>query len=440
MKVAGPGEPGYEVTRANTIVQERPAGVVTARSAEDVQEAVRYAVANDLPVAVQATGHAYTPPADGALLISTREMNGVTIDAANRVARIEAGVRAGDVITAAAAHGLAPINGAAPTVGLVGFTMGGGLGPLGRQYGYAADNVRSLEIVTADGVLRTASPDVEPELFWGVRGSRGNLGVVTALEMDLVPVSRLYGGGLFFGASETAEVLDLYREWTATVPDTMTSSVALLRLPPFEAIPEPIRGKFVLHVRIAFTGSAEEGAALVAPLRAVTPLLDSVQEMPYTDVGTIHNDPPDPAPFVERSGLLRVLEPATIKVLLDLAGPDTDPPLVLVELRQLGGAIARQPARPSAVGFRDAAFSLFMGTLGLPELVEPAHEFHTRLYDALAPWRVGGPYVSFLSGVDADPDVVATAYEPADYARLRALKGTVDPTNLFRVNHNIPPA
>jgi FAD/FMN-containing dehydrogenase len=441
VNVAAPGEPGYEVTRANTIVQERPAGVVTARSPEDVREAVRYATANDLPVAVQATGHAYTVPADGALLISTRELNGVTIDAANRVARIEAGARAGDVITAAAEHGLAPINGASPTVGIVGFTMGGGLGPLGRQYGYAADNVRSLEIVTADGTLRTASPDEEPELFWGVRGSRGNLGVVTALEMDLVPVSRLYGGGLFFGAAETAEVLDVYREWAAAMPDTMTTSVAMVRLPPFEAIPEPIRGKFVLHVRIAFTGSTSEGAALLEPLRAAAPvLLDTVGEMPYTDVGTIHNDPPDPAPFVERSALLRVLEPATIKVLLDMAGPDTDPPLVLVELRHLGGALTGPPARPSAVGFRDAAFSVFMGTLGLPELVGPAHEFHTQLYDALAPWRVGGPFVSFLSGVDTDPAVVATAYEPADYARLRTLKSTFDPTNLFRINHNIPPA
>jgi hypothetical protein len=319
--------------------------------------------------------------------------------------------------------------------------MGGGLGPLGRQYGYAADNVRSLEIVTADGTVRTASPDEEPELFWGVRGSRGNLGVVTALEMDLVPVSRLYGGGLFFGAAETAEVLDLYREWVTTVPDTMTTSVALIRLPPFEAIPEPIRGKFVLHVRIAFTGSAEEGAALIEPLRAAAPaLIDAVGEMPYTAVGTIHNDPTDPAPFVERSALLRVLEPATVKVLLDLAGPDTEPPLAVLELRQLGGALAGPPARPSAVGFRDAAFSVFIGTLGIPELIGPAHEFHLQLFEALAPWRVGGPFVSFLSGVDTDPAVVATAYEPADYARLRTIKGTFDPTNLFRINHNIPPA
>lgn len=428
------------MTRANTIVQERPAGVVTARSAEDVRDAVRHAVSAGLPVAVQATGHAYTTAADGALLIATREMADVTVDPDARTARVGAGVRAGAVIAAAAEHGLAPINGAAGTVGTVGFTLGGGVGPLSRSYGYAADNVRSLEIVTADGAPRTASPDEEPDLFWGVRGSRGNLGVVTSLEMDLVPVTRLYGGGLFFDGSSTAAVLEAYREWVATAPESMSSSFAMVRFPPFEAIPEPLRGKFILHVRIAYTGDAESGAELVAPLRAAAPaLIDSVAEMPYTAVSSIHNDPTEPGPFVERSALLSALEPATVKVLLDLAGPDVAAPLSVVELRHLGGAIGR-PARPSAVGFRSAAFSVFVGTAGLPELVEPAHEVHGRIVDALAPWRLGGSFVSFLSGVDLAPEAVAAAYEPADFARLRELKGVYDPANVFRVNHNILPA
>ena len=211
--VAAPGSPAYEVTRANTIVEERPAGVVTARSAEEVRGAVRFAVGAGLPVAVQATGHAYTTPADGALLISTRSMDGISVDPVARTARVEAGVRSGALITAAARHGLAPINGAAPSVGTVGFTLGGGLGPLGRAYGFAVDHVRSLDIVTASGESVIASPSELPELFWGVRGSRGNLGVVTALVTDLVPVTRLYGGGLYFDASSTPRVLDVYREW-----------------------------------------------------------------------------------------------------------------------------------------------------------------------------------------------------------------------------------
>ncbi|MFL6122730.1 FAD-binding oxidoreductase [Actinophytocola sp.] len=436
--VAAPGSPGYELTRANTIVEERPAGVVNARSAADVQEAVRYAVAEEWPVAVQATGHAYTTPADGALLINTRPMATVSIDGDARTARVEAGVRAGSLITQAAHYGLAPINGAAPTVGTVGFTLGGGLGPLGRRYGFAVDHVRSLDIVTADGSVLTASPTELPELFWGVRGSRGNLGVVTALVTDLVPVTHLYGGGLYFDASSTPRVLDVYREWVNTVPDAMSTSFALLRLPPLEFIPEPIRGKFVLHVRIAYTG--RDGEALVHPLRSAAPtLIDTLDEMPYTSVGSIHNDPTEPGPFVEKSALLREFSAETLKILLDLAGPDVEAPLSIVELRHLGGALGRAPERPSAVGFRDAAFSVFIGTAGLPELIDPAHEYHAHLTDALSPWRIGGPFVSFLSGTDTDPAVVATAYEPDDYKRLRALKSTFDPTNLFRINHNIPP-
>lgn len=437
--IAKPGEPGYDIGRANTIVQEQPFGVVTPHSAAEVQAAVRYAAAHDLPVAVQATGHAYTTPADDALLINTRALNGITVDAAGRTARVEAGVQAGALIEAAAAHGLAPITGAASNVGIVGLTLGGGFGPLGRLYGYAADHVRELEIVTADGSLVTASPSENADLFWASRGGHGNFGVVTAMVVDLVPVTRLYGGGLFFDAESTPRVLSLYRLWVSSLPDEMSTSFALLRLPPIEFIPEPIRGKFSLHVRIAYTGDAASGEALVQPLRSVAPvLIDDVREMPYTAVASIHNDPTEPAPFVERSALLSALTPETLETLLDLAGPDADPPITLVELRHLGGAVARQPDRPSAVGFRDAAFTVFAGTVGLPELVGPAHEFLDRLVDRLAPWRVGGPYVSFLSGTDLS--TVETAYEPADYQRLRSIKAAYDPTNLFRINHNIPPA
>jgi FAD/FMN-containing dehydrogenase len=434
VNVAKPGESGYEVTRFNTAVQERPAAVVNASSADDVVDAVRYAVDQGLPVAVQATGHATTASADDALLVNTRPMAGVEIDPANRTARIAAGTQAGAVVAAAHAHGLAPINGASPNVGFIGYTLGGGLGPLGRQYGFSVDHVRSLDLVTAQGKLVTASPTENEDLFWAARGTRGNFGVVTAMTVDLVPVSRLYGGALFFDASP--ELLTLYREWVATVPEEMTSSIALLRLPPIDAIPAPLRGKFLVNVRIAYTGDAVDGERLVKPLRDAAPaIIDAVREMPYSEVATIHNDPTDPAPGVERSGLLGSLTPEA----LDVFFAEATPALTVVELRHLGGELGRVPARPSPVGFRGAAeFSVFTATAGPPEALAAAQAQGTRLMESLAPWRVGGGFVSFLGGADlAD---VAAAYEPDDYRRLRELKGVWDPENVFRINHNIPPA
>jgi FAD/FMN-containing dehydrogenase len=439
--VALPGEAGYEAAEDlfNTAVRQRPAMVVSARSAADVQAAVRFAAAHSLPVAVQATGHGIVVPADDAVLVSTRALRGIQVDAAARTVRIEAGVRSGEVVREVATAGLAVINGASPTVGTIGYTLGGGLGPLGRPYGYAVDHVRELEIVTADGELVVADAERHPDLYWASRGGKGNFGIVTALVTDLVPVSRLYGGGIYFPGEAAAGLLTAYREWAATVPDELTSSVALLRLPPIEVIPEPIRGKFVVHLRISYTGSAEDGERLVRPMRDVVPaLLDGVGEMPYADVASIHNDPPDPAPFLDRAGLLRTLDPETIDVLLDVAGPAADPPLAVVELRHLGGALARPAARPSAVGHRDAAFSVFVGGVAAPDIADAVRDCEAGLMTALAPW-LAGPFVSFLSGSDTDPAGIEAAYEPADYRRLREIKAVYDPENLFRLNHNIPP-
>jgi FAD/FMN-containing dehydrogenase len=191
-----------------------------ATGAADVMEAVRFAAARGMPVAVQATRHGPSVPADGAVFINTQRMTGVRVDAAAATVRIAAGVRGGSMVHEAAAHGLAPLNGSAPDVGAISYVLAGGVAMLGRRFGYAADHVRQIDVVTADGQLRQVSAEREPDLFWALRGSRGNHGVVVSLEMDLFPVERLFGGGMYFGADATPDVLRLYRAWSRTCPSS----------------------------------------------------------------------------------------------------------------------------------------------------------------------------------------------------------------------------
>jgi FAD/FMN-containing dehydrogenase len=440
--VALPGEPGYAMEAFSTAVPLVAAAVVEPASVPDVLAAVRLAAAWGCPVAVQATGHGTAVPAHDALMISTRRLGGVRIDPVARTARIGAGVRTGELIQEAAAFGLAPLNGAAPLVGTVGYTLGGGIGPLGRAYGFAADHVRELDIITADGQLRTASPTRHADLFWAVRGGKGNFGVITSMQLDLFPVARLYGGGLLFPGSAAAQVLHTYREWTATLPDQLSSSVALLRPPSAAALPEPVRGQLTVHVRIAYAGPATEGADLVRPLRAAGPVLvDTVTEMPYAGVSSIHHEPTEPGPHHNRSALLDRLEPATIATLLAVAGPDSGCPLPLVELRHLGGAFARTPRHPNAVGHRGAAFSLLTAATAEPGELDLVQSTQRELIQAMTPWRRGaGPCLSFMGSDEAGPRDVRSSYEDDAFRRLREVKAAYDPDNLFRVNHNIPPA
>jgi FAD/FMN-containing dehydrogenase len=285
--VSGPvlaaGDPrlAEEVAPFNLSVRHRPATVVCATNADDIVAALLWAAGQGLAVGVQATGHGPVIPVDDALMVSTKRMSGVTVDAAAASARVEAGARLSDIVDAAAPHGLAPLVGSSPAVGAVGFSTGGGLSVVSRTYGFAADHIRSFEIVTADGQLRQVDAGSEPDLFWAVRGGKGNFGIVTSMVVDLFPITTLYGGAIYYPAEAIADVLHAYREWTATLPDEMTTSVALLRLPPLPFVPPPLAGKLTMALRVAFVGGSAEGEQLVAPMRRVAPaLIDAVGELP----------------------------------------------------------------------------------------------------------------------------------------------------------------
>jgi FAD/FMN-containing dehydrogenase len=436
-----PGEDGYDERLGfNRVLDSHPALVVGATGPEDVAAAVRLAADQGLPVAVKGTGHGASVPSDGGLLLTTERMAHVSVDADARTARIGAGTVWGQVIQEAAKVGLAPLSGSSPGVGAVGYTTGGGLPLMGRTFGWAADRVRSAEVVTADGELRTASPEADQDLYWAVRGGKGNVGVVTELELELVPVAELYGGSLIFPGEASPAVLGAYRDWVGDLPEQLTSSIALMRLPDLPLVPEPLRGRFIVAVRICFVGGADEGAALVEPLRAVGDrILDGVGPMPYTDTWMINMDPTDPLPARDATAVLAGLGDQEVDLLLQAAGPGVQTPLLMVEVRHLGGALAGPPAAPSAIGHRDAPFSLFALAPAFPGTEEMVTGGFQALRRTIAPVDTGKVLINMLGPDSADPASVRRAYEPEIYRRLAALKAVYDPANLFRLNHNIPP-
>nr|WP_221377248.1 FAD-binding oxidoreductase [Actinoplanes polyasparticus] len=430
--LAVPGEPLHAelATGFNVAIAATPAAVVEARDARDVAETVRFAAATGRAVAVQATGHGLAGPLDGAILVHTRRLDECVVHP-DGWARVGAGVRWQQVLDAAAPHGLAPLCGSAPGVGVVGYTTGGGLGPVARTFGWASDRVRAIEIVTGDGVARRVTAVDEPELFWGVRGGKGALGVVTALEFDLVPLPSLYAGALYFAGADASVVVHRWREWSSALPPEATTSLALLQLPPMPGVPEPLAGTFTVAVRFAWTGAPESGEAVLAPLRAAAaPLIDAVQTIPYAAIGMVHADPPGPMPVLEETDLLSSLPAEAVDALLAVAGPDARSPQVIVELRQLGGALAAEPAHPSALCHRDAAFVLTVIGVPAPPVADAIGPHAAALRSALAPWATGGALPNH--GAAAGQERIARSYDPATLARLTSLAERYDPANVLR--------
>lgn len=434
-----PGEPGFtdEVAGFNLATQHTPDVAVGASCAADVVAAVRWARTRGLPLAVQATGHGANLAVDHGVLINTRRMNQVRVDPTARTATVGAGATWRDVLAAAAPHGLAGLNGSSTDVGVVGYTLGGGLPVLGRAYGYASDRVRSFEVVTADGTLRHVSATQYPELFWALRGGKGNLGIVTSLVCELLPISSIYGGCVFYPGAHAETLLRAYVEWANTLPDQCCTALQLLRLPPFPEIPEPIRGQFVVQLCVAHAGDPRDGQRLLDPMRAAaSPMIDTVGELDYRHVDRIYQDPEHPVPAREGSLLLRELSDDAIRALLDLAGPDADSPLLLVGLRHLGAALARPAQVADAVCARDATFLVqTVGILAGPHAAAVPGAT-AALQAALEPHSTGRTMVN-LHGTPGDAADRARAWSPTVYARLREIAQRHDPDNLLRFGHSI---
>ena len=441
-----PGESGYEEARAawNLNAHQSPALVVMAEGTADVLEAVRLARDEGLGVGVMATGYGVAAPADGGVLVNTSRMKGVHVDPETQTARVEAGVKWADVIPVAAAHGLAGLPGSSTQVGVVGYTMGGGFGWLGRKYGFAADSVKEADVVTADGELVKVSAHENPDLFWGLKGGGGNFGIVTSLEFALYPITHVYGGNLFYPVERAREVLELYAEWNKTLSDEMMSAATFRNFPPLPMIPEPFRGRSFIAVRGCYCGGdLGEGEEVLRPVQRALgePEIDTFAVMPAAAMDSISMDPVSPIGAYSHSEMLRDLYPGTIETLIGLAGVGSNSPLIMLELRQLGGALSSPPSKLSPMGHSGARFTMnAIGATFSSEMAPPLKAYLAHVAEAIRPHASGATYINFMDLDSATPARVKAAYSSIDWKRLVEIKDKYDPDNTFRFNRNIPPS
>ncbi|HKP20652.1 MAG TPA: FAD-binding oxidoreductase [Thermoleophilaceae bacterium] len=421
----------------NVLVDQRPAAVVRVASSDDVAETVRYASQRGLRIAPQGTGH-NAGPIDGledALLVRTDALQEVKIDVAARRARVGAGVRWGSVADPASEAGLAPLSGSSRTVGVAGYSLGGGMGWLGRKHGLQANALTAVEIVTADGELRRIDHDNETDLFWAVRGGGGNYGVVTALEFELFPAPEIYAGALFFPFERAPEVMHAWHELvSAGLPDEITTVARVYQFPPLPFLPEFIRGKSFTVVQAAYLGNASDGAELIAPLTELGPDTNTFGMVEPAALGHLAMDPEDPLPAASSARLVSDATHATIDAFLDSAGPGSPSGLASVELRSLGGALGRRPEGAGARAMLQGDYAMFaVGGVMSPEAKPVVQAQADGIAAALAPWDAGARYANFEEhSTDA-----RLFYDEDTFRLLRALRTQWDPSGMFLANHEI---
>jgi FAD/FMN-containing dehydrogenase len=438
--VIRPDDGAYETARLvhNRVIDRRPSLIVKAASAADVSRTVLFARDTGLELAVRGGSHSLAGfgTTEGGIVLDLSAMKGLHIDPERRLAWAQAGLTAGEYTAAVGAHGLATPFGDTGSVGLSGLTLGGGIGWLVRKYGLAIDSLVSVEIVTADGQVVTASEQEHSDLFWAVRGGGGNFGVVTRFQFRLHPVGMILGGALFM--PPTKEVLRSLGPIAASAPEALTTISFLMAAPPAPFIPAELHGKLTLAIMFVFDRDAEAGQAAIEPFRQVaTPMAEMVMPMPYPGIYEMLKDAEDPTPAAHRSLFLETLDDAAIDAILEHTAAATSP-ATMTQIRILGGAMARVPAGETAFAHRDAGVMVIVITPFQDPAEAPIHQAFTQAYyEALRPGATG-VYANFLE--DEGEDRIHEAYPDLTYHRLAQVKRRYDPTNLFRLNQNIRPA
>jgi FAD/FMN-containing dehydrogenase len=437
-----PGDPGWDDARQawNLAVDQHPAAVARPRSAQDVADVVRFARQHGLRIAAQGTGHGAAPLGSlaGTILVNTAAMRRVTIDPDAKIARAEAGAVWLDVVEAAAGHGLAALAGSAPDVGVVGYTIGGGISWLGRAYGLASNNVEAIEVASADGRLVRADACTEPDLFWALRGGGGSFGVVTAIELRLFPIAEVYAGQLWWPAEAASAVLQAWRELTQSdLPDEFTSYARITHFPAIPDIPEHLRGRSFVTLFVSHLGAPAEADTLLAPLRALRPVTDTIQTIPAKALSHLHMDPEQPSASVSDALTLATLPAEAIETLVRAVGPEADTLLLGAELFHIGGEMKRARPASGALAAIDAEYVLFaVGRAPSPQAVPSVARSVSAVHTAMRPWAARQMYLN-LTETERDP---ASFWAPQAYERLRRIKAAVDPDNLIRSNHPVLPS
>jgi FAD/FMN-containing dehydrogenase len=438
-RLATPNDPDWDQARLawNLAADQRPEAVAFVAGADDVAATVRFAAESGLRVSAQGSGHGAVslPSLEGTILVKTERMRGIEVDPAAQTARAEAGVLSLELAEATQEHGLSFLPGSSPDVCVTGYILGGGLSSLGRRYGFACNRVRAIELVTADGEQRTIDAENDPDLFWALRGGGGDFGIVTALQLDLVPVAEAYAGALLFPAEVGAAAIRTYRDWAAGVSEDVTSDIRFLSPPDIPDVPEPLRGKKLLVIDAAVIGDHANGEAAIAPLREIgEPILDSFGQIPAVALCKVHMDPENPVPGLGHHRVLRELSDEAIEAFVAAAGPESGSPLLLAELRQLGGALGRPDPGGGALTHLDAAF--VMNGIGMamgPEMSQAVAAGLDRLHEAMEPWAADGGYFNF-----ADRPCDADAILPPEVcARLAEVKRKWDPDGRILGNHAV---
>jgi FAD/FMN-containing dehydrogenase len=429
-----PRDQGYDAARAvwNGMIDRRPALIAYCANRQDVIEAVKFARSTGILTAVRSGGHniAGASLCDGGLVIDLSRMNRVTVDSASRTAHAEGGAQLADLDTATQAHGLATTTGVNSDTGLIGLTLGGGIGRLGRKHGLTCDNMLSAEVVTAAGQVLNASEQENADLFWGLRGGGGNFGIVTAITYRLHPLGpTVLAGSLVYEWKRVCEALRLYAEFSATAPDALNADAALITMPD---------GHHGFAISAFYAGPVDEAERVLQPLRsALPPVADRIAPTSYVQLQKAGDASfPRGHRFYWKAQFLRQITEEATAALIDRF-PSVPSARSFFVFQQVGGAISRVPSTATAYANRDAAYDSFPVSIWSdPAADEENIAWAREMYAALRPFGMGGVYVNNLG--DEGHERVKAAYG-VNYDRLVRLKRKYDPDNLFRLNQNVQP-